>query len=113
MISQTDLRILSMMIDKTERLMEVYKNHSRDEIESDYTLSDTIQYEFEKIYEDTTRLSMELRVNHPELHIDDLRGIRNRVAHEYESVSLAILLDTIEKDIPILNQDLKSFIESN
>ena len=113
MISQTDLRILSMMIDKTERLMEVYKKHSRDEIESDYTLSDTIQYEFEKIYEDTTRLSMELRITHPELHIDDLRGIRNRVAHEYESVSLAILLDTIEKDIPILNQDLKSFIESN
>lgn len=113
MISQTDLRILSMMIDKTERLMEVYKKHSRDEIEFDYTLSDTIQYEFEKIYEDATRLSMELRVNHSELHIDDLRGIRNRVAHEYESVSLAILLDTIEKDIPILNQDLKSFIERN
>ena len=102
-----------MMIEKTERLMEVSKKHSREEIQSDYTLSDTIQFEFEKLYEDATRLSNELRILHPELHIDDLRGIRNRVAHEYESVSIAILLDTIEKDIPILNQDLKSFIESD
>ena len=100
------------MIDKTERLMEVYKKHNRDEIESDYTLSDTVLYEFEKLYEDAARLSMELRISHPELHIDKLRGIRNRVAHEYENVSLTVLLDTIEKDIPKLNQDLKSFIEN-
>ena len=111
MTSQTDKRILSSMVEKCERLIEVNATHSRQEIQSTYTLSDTIQYEFEKLYEDSTRLSVELRIAHPELHIDDLRGIRNRVAHNYESVSLTILLDTIAEDIPKLKDTLTNFLE--
>ena len=100
MISKTDLRILSLMIEKIERLIEIVEKHTREEIERDYVYGDAIQYEFEKLYEDTTRLSAELRISHPELKIDDLRGIRNRVAHEYETVVLSILIDTIEEDFP-------------
>lgn len=112
MISKIDSRILSLMIEKIDRLMEVVAKHTREEIESDYTLSDTIQYEFEKLYEDGERLSMELRLAFKEqLHIDQLRGIRNRVAHNYESVSLEILLDTIHNDIPILKKDLETIIK--
>ena len=98
------------MVEKTKRIMEVSQNHSREEIEKDYTLSDTIQFEFEKLYEDSTRLSVEFRLDHPWLHVDDLRSIRNRVAHNYESVSLNILIDTAIKDIPKLNELLESAI---
>ena len=67
--------------------------------------------EFEKLYEDSTRLSVEFRLAHEWLHIDDLRAIRNRVAHNYESVSLSILFDTVEKDIPTLKDLLEKVIE--
>jgi uncharacterized protein with HEPN domain len=110
MIQSSDLRILSIMVEKTERLMEISKNYSREEIQNNYVLSDAIQYEFEKLYEDSTRLSPEFRINNSGLHFDDLRSIRNRVAHNYESVSISILLDTIEKDIPELNSLLKQFL---
>ena len=113
MISQTDLRILSLMVEKTNRLIEILKTYNEAEINSNYVLSDSIQFEFEKLYEDSTRLSVELRINHPELHIDDLRSIRNRVAHDYESVVLQILIDTIRNDIPALRDTLTKFIESN
>lgn len=53
---------------------------------------------------------MELRMNNKDLHIDDLRAIRNRVAHDYESVSLTILLDTIDKDLPGLKTLLQSVL---
>ena len=110
MIQNSDLRILSMMVEKTERLMEIFKNYGREEIQNNYVLSDAIQYEFEKLYEDSTRLSAEFRLSNSGLHFDDLRSIRNRVAHNYESVSLSVLLDTIEKDIPKLNSLLKQFL---
>ena len=48
---------------------------------------------------------------HQELHIDDLRGIRNRVAHDYESVSLKILIDTVKEDIPVLKTTIVEFLE--
>ena len=113
MISKTDLRIMKLMIEKSKRMIAILNNHSRDEIQSDYILSDAIQFEFEKLYEDSTRLSMEIRIQYgTQLHIDDLRAIRNRVAHDYESVSLKVLLDTVQNDIPKLKDDLDAIIQS-
>ena len=111
MIEQTDLRIISLMIEKTKHISEIYLNNGREKIQSDYVLSDALQFEFEKLYEDSTRLSVEFRINHPWLHIDDLRGIRNRVAHNYESVSLTILLDTAENNIPVLRESLENVLK--
>lgn len=102
MISNVDQRIITSMIEKIDRLLEIRKKHSLEVIQNEYVLSDAIQFEFEKLYEDSTRLSIEFRMNYKDLHIDELRGIRNRVAHNYESVSLNILLDTIDKDLPQL-----------
>lgn len=112
MIDQASLRILNAMLEKTKRLIEIYEKYGKDKILEEYVLSDSIQFEFEKLYEDSTRLSPEFRVNHPELHVSDLRSIRNRVAHEYESVSLNVLLDTIENDIPVLAHVLQFLIEN-
>ena len=111
MISPTDLRIISMMIEKTERILNIYSGNGREKIQNDYVLSDALQFEFEKLYEDSTRLSIEFRMNHKWLHIEDLRGIRNRVAHNYESVSLAILFDTVENNIPTLKQELENVLK--
>ena len=90
--------------------MDVCNKHTDEEIEENYIYSDTIQFEFEKLYEDITRLSVEFRIAHQDLHIDDLRAIRNRVAHNYESVSLKILLDTIRNDISLLKESLSNVI---
>lgn len=113
MIQKTDLRILALMIEKANRLLEICTKYSLEQIQSDFVISDAIQYEFEKLYEDSTRLSMDLRMSHPELHLDDLRGIRNRIAHDYESVSLKILVDTAKKDIPELKETLERFLKAN
>ena len=110
MIKQTDIRIINSMIEKCDRLIDICEKYSEEEIKTNYIISDSIQYEFEKLYEDSTRLSLELRIDNPNLHIDDLRGIRNRVAHNYESVSLRILTDTIRNNIPQLRQTLLDFI---
>lgn len=113
MISPTDIRLLMLMLEKCDRLIEIYKNHTDKEIQSNYIYSDAIQFEFEKLYEDSTRLSFELRINHPELHINELRGIRNRVAHNYESVSIKILFDTIKVNIPELKKTIEEFLKVN
>ena len=113
MISATDLRLLNSMIEKCDRLIEICENHTDKEIEENYLFSDAIQFEFEKLYEDSTRLSGEFRINFPQLHIDELRAIRNRVAHDYESVSLKTLIDTVRNDIPKLRIVLIDFLKSH
>ena len=111
MINKTDERIISLMIEKVNRLIEIGTKYSEEEIKTNFILSDAIQYEFEKLYEDSQRLSIEIRIEHKgKLHIDDLRSIRNRVAHNYASVILKILIDTIKNDIPILKNDLEEML---
>lgn len=106
MIEKTDKRIVKLMIEKIERLEDIIKNHNEIEIKTNYIYSDSIQYEFEKLYEDSTRLSPEFLITHKEFPIDKLRAIRNRVAHDYESVIIDILLDVIKNDFPYLKSEL-------
>lgn len=113
MISQTDIRLLKLIVEKCVRLIDICSNHSIEEIERNYLLSDAIQFEFEKIYEDTTKLSLEFRITHQELNYEALRSIRNRVAHDYESVIIEILVDTVKNNIPVLKQTIEQLLDSN
>ena len=111
-ISPSDLRLLNSMLEKVNRLLELYATNTVEEINSKFYLSDSVQFEFEKLYEDSERLSSEFKAFQNELHVNDLRAIRNRVAHDYESVSLKILLDTIRDDMPVLKETLEKLIEN-
>ena len=110
MINDFDKRIISLLIVECDHLIEVVDKNNDYEIMNSFILSDTIQYEFEKLFEDLSRLSKEIQ-DDPTLHINELRGIRNRIAHNYESVSMSILLDTVKKDIPSLKGMLKNYLE--
>lgn len=105
-----DTRILSLMVEKMNRLIEICENNKLEEIKENYLLSDTIQFEFEKLYEDMSRLSVLFKTEHPEFPFNKLRAIRNRVAHDYESVIIEILVDSVKKDLPILNEEIQQLI---
>lgn len=110
MINETDRRMLLLIVEKIERLEMVCREHTFEEIKENFVYSDTIQYEFEKIYEDTTRLSTLFKIYNPDIPIDKLRGIRNRVAHDYEAVVIKILVDTVINDLPPLKEKIKSLL---
>lgn len=110
MINDFDKRIISLLIVECDHLIEVCDKNNDYEIRSSFILSDAIQYEFEKLFEDISRLSKEIQED-PTLHFNELRGIRNRIAHNYETVSISILIDTVKKDIPSLKGILKNYLE--
>ena len=102
----TDKRIIDNIITKIDRIIEICDKHSFEEIKNDYILSDALQYEYEKIYFDVTKLSPVFYVTNRSVPIDQLRGIRNRVAHDYETVSLQILYDIAKNDLPKFKETL-------
>lgn len=105
MIDQADKRLINVILEKVDRLIELVTYHKED-IRTNYLYSDTLQFEFEKIYEDISKLSFKLIVYHPELPIDYLRGIRNRIAHDYESIIIDILIDSVINDFPSFRESL-------
>ena len=107
----TDKRIIENIIIKINRIIEICSNHNFDEIMNDYVLGDALQYEYEKMYFDVSKLSPQFYVKNTNVPIDKLRGIRNRVAHDYETVSLQILYDTAKNDLPKFKETLASVLK--
>ena len=40
----------------------------------------------------------------------EMNGMRNRLVHEYDDINLNIVWDVVQKEIPILIQQLKSIV---
>ena len=59
------------------------------------------------IGEGVNRLSSSFVNNNPQVPIRQIRGMRNRVVHEYKEVDLEILWQAIQTNIPELLVKLK------
>lgn len=112
MIREKDQRIVRLILEKIDRLMFICDKYSLQEVEEDFMCFDSLSYEFEKMYEDFTRLSKEFVAQNSFLPIENMRAIRNRVAHDYASVIVEVLYDTVKNDFPSFKEQLLKLIES-
>ncbi len=112
MIEKNDIRHIDQMLEAIVRLEECYSKFSLEEACNDYMIFDVILMEFENLGNHSLKLSKELIDSHPELHLADLRAIRHRIAHDYLSVQIEILYQTIKDDFPKLKESLNSLINN-
>lgn len=47
-------------------------------------------------------IEMQLDLDHPEIVWRQMRGMRNRIVHDYDGIKLSIVWDTIKEDFPEL-----------
>lgn len=58
------------------------------------------------IGEQANRLSENLRNNYPNIPFQQIRGLRNRVAHDYTGIDYEMVFDIIKTDLPPLKPNL-------
>lgn len=74
---------------------------------SDLKTQSAVQHQFMVLGEATKRLSQDFRDAHPEIQWREMAGMRDRLAHAYESVDLSIVWLAIQTRIPDLLGALK------
>ena len=104
------LQISSFLI-SINRLLECKQKYSVEEAANDYMVFDVILMEFENLANYSLRLSEETIRLYPEIAINELRAIRNRIAHDYLSVQIKTLYDTMDEDFPELKRKLEELIK--
>jgi uncharacterized protein with HEPN domain len=77
---------------------------------ADVRTSDAVQYNFVVIGEAASRLPPEFTELHPELPWNEMRALRNVVAHAYFAVSLSVLWETMTSDLPPLIEPLRALL---
>ena len=65
-------------------------------------LQDSMLFRLIQISENSKRLSEDYKAEHPGIPWTAIYGLRNRIVHDYGSVDLTIVYDTLKNDIPEL-----------
>ena len=91
-------------------LMEHTEGKTYDEVESDPVLIDCIMFRLIQIAENSDKLTQSFKAEHQELPWREIKGMRNRIVHDYGFIDLTIIYDTVMRGIPEMYKLLKKIL---
>lgn len=68
--------------------------------QSNEVLQDSMMFRLIQISENAEKISEKYKTKHSGLPWKELRGLRNRIVHDYGHVDLTIIYETVKNDIP-------------
>lgn len=98
------------IIDDLKIIIEHTKGISKEDLDSRSILCDSVLFRIIQISESTEKLTEEFKMNHPDIPWRAIKGMRNRIVHEYGDVDMGVVFSTVTKDIPNLYHQLKNEI---
>ncbi|MBQ1947845.1 MAG: DUF86 domain-containing protein, partial [Clostridia bacterium] len=84
---------------------------SKDELKKNEVLLDSVMFRLIQISENSDKLTDAFKEKYADVPWRAMKGMRNRIVHEYGNVDLGIIYDTVIRDIPILLEQLQSIEE--
>ncbi|MBQ8578546.1 MAG: DUF86 domain-containing protein [Clostridia bacterium] len=93
------LKDLRFLIEHTGHLTE-------ETIGEDEVLLDSILFRLIQISENAAKLSEDFKASCAGIPWKAIRGLRNRIVHDYSEVDLKVVYDTVASDIPYLYEKL-------
>jgi uncharacterized protein with HEPN domain len=105
-----DKEILLDIIRACNLIQEFCQDLDFTAFEKDVKTQSSVLYQIVIIGEAINRLSLEFAQSNPQVPIDAIRGMRNRIVHEYKEVDVKILWEVTQSNIPqLLAQVTKIF----
>ena len=93
-------------IERIKKDLVFIVEHTRDieieELNENEVLLDSMMFRLIQISENAKRLSNEFVEQHQQIPWTAMFGLRNRIVHDYGSVDLEVVYDTLKNDIPEL-----------
>lgn len=89
-------------------IIEHTKGMTKEDLEENEVLLDSIMFRIIQIAENNSKLSSGFQEQHPGVPWLAIKGMRNRIVHQYGSVDLAIVYDVVVNGIPEMYRKLES-----
>jgi len=111
-VNKDDLSVkdfLQHILEAVDRVLRYTKGMGRKEFSADTLVQDAVIRNVEIIGEAANNLlevAPDIDARYPSIPFVQIRGMRNRVAHGYFSVSLSMIWDSVQVDIPELRQQI-------
>jgi uncharacterized protein with HEPN domain len=99
------------ILEAIEKILKYTQGMNFEEFERDDKTIDAVIRNFTVLGEAAGRIPQEIEGRYPELPWAEMRGMRHILVHEYFGVSLPIVWQTIQNDLPPLVPKLKALLE--
>ena len=103
---KNDRYYLEKIISDLEFIIEQTKGKTQNEIEENILLIDSIMFRIIQIAENNSRLSDEFKSKYTEIPWMAIKGMRNKIVHNYGVANMAIVYDTVTRGIPEMYEKL-------
>ncbi len=87
-------------------IVEHTKGKTKEEVENNELLVDSIMFRIIQIAENNSRLSEGFKNEHSEIPWIAIKGMRNKIVHDYGVVNMVIVYDTVTRWIPQMYEAL-------
>lgn len=102
-----DKYYLGKIITDLEFVIKHTAGKSKEEIEDDDLLLDSIMFRIVQIAENDGKLTDSFKKAHPDVPWLAIKGMRNRIVHDYGDVNMSIVYDMVSRGIPLMYEKLK------
>ena len=99
---KNDKHYVDRIIADMSFIMTHMEDISIEDLRVNEVLLDSMMFRLIQISENAKKLSEQYRSAHDNIPWTDIYGLRNRIVHDYGSVDIGIIFDTITQDIPDL-----------
>lgn len=99
------------MRDAAREAVDLLGDRTAEQVRQNRTLALSLVKLIEIVGEAATNVSPSRREGTPEIPWADIIGIRNRLIHGYHDVNIAIVVETVRRDLPRLIDALLRLIE--
>ena len=98
---------MQKIITELSFVLEHTNGLTQKELENNEILIDSVMFRLIQIAEHSDKLTDSFKTLHSESPWRAMKGLRNRIVHEYGSVDLSVVYHTITKDVPELLRELQ------
>jgi len=105
-----DLERLNHIIEAIEKVETYSADKSFDELKSNTMVKHAITWNIMIIGEASNKLTKEFCKDHPKTNWRGVTGMRNVLVHDYFQIDDEEIWNAIQKDIPILKEQISEYI---
>ena len=95
-----DKYYLQKIIDDVSFVVDTTQDLSMEDFLSDELINSAVNFKFIQISENVSKLSENIIVRNSDIPWHKIKGLRNKIVHDYENVFLDVLYNTVKKDFP-------------
>ena len=95
---------------KLGTLEQKFNKNMTIKVENNEVLVDSVMFRLIQISEHSNKLTEDFKLSNSSVPWKALKGMRNRIVHEYGDVELGVVYQTITEDIPLLCEMLEKII---